>query len=58
MVSEVFLNNHKDLLSIMEELIEVGKKVVDRGLAVGSGGNLSFRAQVLKPFLLLAQAHN
>ena len=37
MVSEVFLNNHKDLLSIMDELIEVGKKVVDRGLAVGSG---------------------
>lgn len=27
----------------MDELIQVGRKVVERGLAVGSGGNLSFR---------------
>ena len=52
MVSEVFLNNHKDLLSIMDELIEVGKKVVDRGLAVGSGGNLSFRAPGAETFFI------
>ena len=52
MVSEVFLNNHKDLLSIMDELIEVGKKVVDRGLAVGSGGNLSFRAPGTETFFI------
>jgi len=52
MVSEVFLNNHKDLLSIMDELIEVGKKVVGRGLAVGSGGNLSFRAPGTEIFFI------
>ena len=52
MVSELFLNNHKDLLSIMDELIEVGKKVVDRGLAVGSGGNLSFRAPGTETFFI------
>jgi len=52
MVSEVFLNNHKDLLSIMDELIEVGKKVVGRGLAVGSGGNLSFRAPGTETFFI------
>ena len=52
MVSEVFLNNHKDLLSIMDELIEVGKKVVDRGLAVGSGGNHSFRAPGTETFFI------
>lgn len=52
MVSEVILNNHKDLLSIMDELIEVGKKVVDRGLAVGSGGNLSFRAPGTETFFI------
>jgi len=52
MVSEVFLNNHKGLLSIMDELIEVGKKVVDRGLAVGSGGNLSFRAPGTETFFI------
>lgn len=43
MVSEVSINERKDLLSIMNEIIDVGKKVVERGLAVGSGGNLSFR---------------
>ena len=43
MVSEVSISERKDLLSIMNEIIEVGKKVVERGLAVGSGGNLSFR---------------
>jgi len=52
MVSEVFLNNHKDLLSIMDELIKVGKKVVGRGLAVGSGGNLSFRAPGTETFFI------
>ena len=36
----------------MDELIEVGKKVVDRGLAVGSGGNLSFRAPGTETFFI------
>lgn len=44
MVSEITLSQNKDLQTVMEELIAVGKKVVERGLAVGSGGNLSFRA--------------
>ena len=44
MVSEISISKNKDLLTIMNELIEVGKKVVERGLAAGSGGNLSFRA--------------
>lgn len=44
MVSEILINEHQDLQSIMLEIIDVGKKVVERGLAVGSGGNLSFRA--------------
>ncbi len=44
MVSEITISGNKDLQSIMSELIEVGKNVVIRGLAVGSGGNLSFRA--------------
>ena len=44
MVSEITISGNKDLQSIMSELIEVGKNVVERGLAVGSGGNLSFRA--------------
>jgi L-fuculose-phosphate aldolase len=44
MVSEIEISQDKDLQTIMNELIEVGKKVVERGLAVGSGGNLSFRA--------------
>ena len=41
MVSEITLSQNKDLQTVMEELIAVGKKVVERGLAVGSGGNLS-----------------
>lgn len=44
MVSEIAISGDNDLQSIMNELIEVGRKVVERGLAVGSGGNLSFRA--------------
>ena len=44
MVSEITISGNKDLQTIMSELIEVGKNVVERGLAVGSGGNLSFRA--------------
>ena len=44
MVSEITISGNKDLQSIMSELIEVGKNVVERGLAVGSGGNLSIRA--------------
>lgn len=44
MVSEITISQNKDLQTVMNELIEVGKKVVERGLAVGSGGNLSFRA--------------
>ena len=43
MVSEILINEHKDSYSMMLEIIEVGKKVVERGLAVGSGGNLSFK---------------
>ena len=52
MVSEISLNEHKDLVSIMNELIEVGKKVVERGLAVGSGGNLSFRVPGTETFFI------
>lgn len=44
MVSEILINEHQDLHSIMLEIIDVGKNVVERGLVVGSGGNLSFRA--------------
>ena len=44
MVSEISISKNQDLQTVMNELIEVGKKVVERGLAVGSGGNLSFRA--------------
>jgi L-fuculose-phosphate aldolase len=44
MVSEVSIEKDDNLQSILKEVIEVGKKVVERGLAVGSGGNLSFRA--------------
>ena len=44
MVSEITISESKDLQTILNELIDVGKKVVERGLAVGSGGNLSFRA--------------
>lgn len=43
MVSEIELTKNEDVNLIMDELIETGKKVVERGLAVGSGGNLSFR---------------
>lgn len=43
MVSEMLFDDRKDLKEMMMELIEVGKEVVERGLAVGSGGNLSFR---------------
>lgn len=44
MVLEITISQDKDLQTVMNELIEEGKKVVECGLAVGSGGNLSFRA--------------
>lgn len=44
MVSEITISQSKELQIIMNELINVGRKVVEKGLAVGSGGNLSFRA--------------
>ena len=43
MVSELDSKENLTTDNVMKELIEVGKKVVERGLAVGSGGNLSFR---------------
>lgn len=43
MVSEIIISERQDLLVTMQEIIEVGRKVVEKGLAVGSGGNLSFR---------------
>ncbi len=52
MVSELTLNNRKDLACVLSEMIDVGRKVVERGLAVGSGGNLSFRVPGTKTFLI------
>ena len=43
MVSETSNTQNVNLQNVMSELILVGKKVVERGLAVGSGGNLSIR---------------
>lgn len=43
MVSEINLKNDSNSRTMMDELIQVGRRVVERGLAVGSGGNLSFR---------------
>lgn len=52
MVSEKKTDQSKDPLAIMNELIEIGKKVVERGLAVGSGGNLSFRVPGTDKFFI------
>ena len=40
MVSETSNTQNVNLQNVMSEMILVGKKVVERGLAVGSGGNL------------------
>ena len=52
MVSEVTINHSKDLQTTMNEIIELGKKVVERRLAVGSGGNLSFRVPGTEIFFI------
>ncbi len=52
MVSEITFSQNMDSQTIINELIEVGKKVVERGLAVGSGGNLSFRVQETDIFFI------
>ena len=52
MVSEVSISQSRDLQTIMNELIELGKNVVERGLAVGSGGNLSFRVPDTEIFFI------
>lgn len=52
MVSEINISQNKELQTTMKELIELGKKVVERGLAVGSGGNLSFRAPGTDEFFI------
>lgn len=52
MVSEVNISQRKDLQTMMNELIELGKNVVERGLAVGSGGNLSFRVPGTEVFFI------
>ena len=43
MVSEISFTSDKNIESTMMELIKLGRRVVEKGLAVGSGGNLSFR---------------
>lgn len=43
LVSEQSINGSNDVQNMMTEIIEIGNRVVQRGLAVGSGGNLSFR---------------
>ena len=43
MVSEFEKSASDDEAVLLHELMLTGKKVVERGLAVGSGGNLSFR---------------
>lgn len=58
MVSETFNTQNVNLQNVMSEMILVGKKVVERGLAVGSGGNLSFRVPGTDIFLLPAPEHN
>ena len=52
MVSEVSISQSRDLQTIVNELIELGKNVVERGLAVGSGGNLSFRVPDTEIFFI------
>jgi ribulose-5-phosphate 4-epimerase/fuculose-1-phosphate aldolase len=43
MVLEVERTISDDVYGLMSKLIDLGREVVDRKLAVGSGGNLSFR---------------
>jgi len=52
MVSEVVISQNEDLQSMLNDLIELGKNVVGRGLAVGSGGNLSFRVPGTEIFFI------
>jgi L-fuculose-phosphate aldolase len=52
MVLERRLIENLELQDIMNELIEVGRKVVELGLAVGSGGNLSFRIPGTESFFV------
>jgi len=52
MVSEVTFSQNEDLQSMMNDLIELGKNVVERGLAVGAGGNLSFRVPGTDTFFI------
>jgi L-fuculose-phosphate aldolase len=51
-VSEILLNERKDIHSIMMEIIDIGQNVVERGLTVGSGGNLSFRVPGTEVFFI------
>ena len=52
MVSEITTIENTNLARVMDDLIEVGRKVVELGLAVGSGGNLSFRAPGTETFFI------
>lgn len=52
MVSEHTTIENTNLARVMDDLIEVGRKVVEIGLAVGSGGNLSFRAPGAESFFI------
>lgn len=52
MVSEHTVIKNTNLARVMDDLIEVGRKVVELGLAVGSGGNLSFRAPGTETFFI------
>lgn len=52
MVSEHTISENTNLAQVMDDLIEVGRKVVELGLAVGSGGNLSFRAPGTETFFI------
>jgi L-fuculose-phosphate aldolase len=52
MVSEFEKNTNESESSLINELIQTGKKVVERGLAVGSGGNLSFRLPGTETFFI------
>jgi L-fuculose-phosphate aldolase len=54
MVSDVSISKQEDIDLLMQELIEVGRNVVNRGLAVGSGGNLSFRVPNTDTFFITA----
>ncbi|NDC48818.1 MAG: class II aldolase/adducin family protein [Micrococcales bacterium] len=52
MVSEFERNTSEIESDFIDELIQTGKKVVERGLAVGSGGNLSFRLPGTNTFFI------